>query len=163
MGHVSRIWVKGEEAHLPTLKMSGWCSLDAKSPLNGTNPTSEPRPRAKPEQPVPAQSRAPGPSDLADLAASVLVPPHPSFPATPQQSYHPSPPPPRLWLQAPVEGDFDGVAWLGFDHPGTAQGILVEARPARRQDGATGRSQMTTAGSWGERGETGSFLGGTNE
>lgn len=66
----------------------------------------------------------------------------------------------RLWVQAPVEGDFDGVAWLGFDHPGTAQGILVEARPAWRQDGATGRSQMTTAGSWGTEGREGAFLRG---
>lgn len=52
---------------------------------------------------------------------------------------------------APVKGDFDGVAWLGFNHPGTAQGILVEARPAWRQDGATGCSQVTTTGSWGKR------------
>jgi hypothetical protein len=52
-----------------------------------------------------------------------------------------------LWLPAPVEGDFDGIAWLRFNHPGTAQGILVEARPAWREDGTTRRSQMTTAGS----------------
>lgn len=66
-------------------------------------------------------------------------------------------------MQAPVEGDFDGVARLGFDHPGAAQGILVEARPARRQDGATRRSQMTTAGSWGTEGREVAYLGGTNE
>lgn len=66
-------------------------------------------------------------------------------------------------MQAPVEGDFDGVARLGFDHPGAAQGILVEARPARGQDGATRRSQMATAGSWGTEGREAAFLGGTNE
>lgn len=66
-------------------------------------------------------------------------------------------------MQAPVEGDFDGVARLGFDHPGAAQGILVEARPAWGQDGATRRSQMTTAGSWGTEGREAAFLGGTNE
>lgn len=71
-----------------------------------------------------------------------------------------SPHPLRLWLQAPVEGDFDGVARLGFDHPGAAQGILVEARPARGQDGATRRSQMATAGSWGTEGREAAFLGG---
>lgn len=91
---------------------------------------------------------------IRDGPHSPQVPSH----ATPWRS--PLTPPLRLWLQAPVEGDFDGVARLGFDHPGTAQGILVEARPARGQDGATRRSQMTTAGSWGTEGREAALLGG---
>ena len=167
MGHTSRIWVRGEEDHLPTLEVSGLCSSDTNSPLNIADPTTEmePRPRAKPVQPAPTPPRAATrvSSDLVDIPASVLVRHPPQLPSHTTAEISLLIPTPRLWLQAPVEGDFDGVAWLGFNHPGTAQRILVEARPARRQDSATGRSQMTTAGSWGDRRERSRFLGGTNK
>lgn len=141
------------------------CSSDTNSPLNITATEMEPRPRAKPVQPVPTPPRAATRvfSDLVDIPASALVRHPPQLPSHTTTEISLLSPTPRLWLQAPVEGDFDGVAWLGFNHPGTAQGILVEARPARRQDGAAGRSQMTAAGSWGDRRERSRLLGGTDK
>lgn len=165
--HAEDVWVLARKCHVSSA--SNGVSLPSlfkgiRGPGDHSLPLSSPArlPVHQPDRSVKLVSSVPtqgSHSHVLPLPADVLVLLPRPFP----QLCHRvdiilTPSSPRLWWAAPVERNFDGVSGLSLYHPGTAQGVLVEARPAWREDGPAGRSQVTTTGSWGDRGRKADLL-----